>query len=93
MGILALILFGLIAGAIAKFAMPGNDPGGGGFMGLLITIGIGIIGAFIGGFVASFLGLGSVTGFNPGSFLIAIAGAILFLAIWRAVSGGRRQAV
>ncbi len=94
MGILALLLFGLIAGAVAQLLMPGNDPGGSGFMGLIVTIGVGIIGAFVGGFLGSLLGFGGITGFNIGSLVIAIVGAIVFLAIWRAVSGGgRRHAV
>ena len=94
MGILALLLFGLIAGAVAQLLMPGNDPGGSGFMGLIVTIGVGIIGAFVGGFLGSLLGFGGITGFNIGSLVLAIVGAIVFLAIWRAVSGGgRRHAV
>lgn len=94
MGILALLLFGLIAGAVAQLLMPGDDPGGSGFMGLIVTVGVGIVGAFVGGFLGSFLGFGGITGFNIGSLVIAIVGAVIFLAIWRAVSGGgRRHAV
>lgn len=78
MGILAWILFGLIAGVIAKLIMPGEDPGG-----FIVTILIGIAGAMLGGFVASAVGLGTVTGFNLGSFVIAILGAILLLWIYR----------
>ena len=78
MGILAWIVFGLIAGAVAKFLMPGNDPGG-----FIITILIGIAGAVIGGFIGSFLGLGGVDGFNLGSFAIAVLGALLLLFIYR----------
>lgn len=78
MGIIAWIVFGLIAGVIAKFIMPGKDPGG-----FIITILIGIAGALIGGFISSALGFGSVSGFNFASFLIAILGAILLLLIYR----------
>lgn len=78
MGILAWIVFGLIAGAIAKFLMPGNDPGG-----FIITILIGIAGAVVGGFIGSFLGLGGIDGFNLGSFAIAVLGALLLLFIYR----------
>jgi len=78
MGILAWIVFGLIAGVIAKLVMPGKDPGG-----FIITILIGIGGALIGGFIGSALGFGSVTGFNFGSFVIAVLGAILLLVIYR----------
>ena len=78
MGILSWIVMGLIVGVLAKFIMPGKDPGG-----IIITILIGIAGAFIGGFIGSFLGLGTVTGFNVGSFLLAIAGAVLLLILYR----------
>lgn len=81
MGILAWIVFGLIAGVIAKFIMPGKDPGG-----FFITILIGVAGAIVGGFIGSALGFGSVTGFNLGSFVIAILGAILLLFIYRKVA-------
>ncbi len=91
MGILAFLVFGLIAGAVAQMLMPGKDPGGSGFRGIVITIGIGILGAFVGGFIGSALRLGSVTGFNFGSFALAILGAVIFLAIWRAISGGSRR--
>lgn len=79
MGILAWIAFGLIAGAIAKFIMPGKDPGG-----CLGTAVIGILGAVIGGFIGSeLLGIGSVTGFNVRSLGIAILGAIILLLLYR----------
>lgn len=84
MGILAWILFGLIAGVIAKLIMPGKDPGG-----FIITILLGIAGALVGGFIGSALGFGDVSGFNFGSFVIAILGAILLLAIYRAMKGKR----
>lgn len=78
MGILAWIVFGLIAGVIAKLVMPGKDPGG-----FIVTILIGIAGALVGGFIASALGFGSVSGFNFGSFVVAVVGAILLLVIYR----------
>jgi uncharacterized membrane protein YeaQ/YmgE (transglycosylase-associated protein family) len=74
MGILAWIVLGLVVGALAKWIMPGRDPGG-----LLVTIGIGIAGAFVGGLLGTALGLGSVTGFDPRSLVIATGGAILLL--------------
>lgn len=78
MGILSWIVFGLIAGAIAKLIMPGKDPGG-----LLVTMVIGIVGAFIGGFIGSLVGLGGISGFNIGSMITAILGALLLLFIVR----------
>ena len=78
MGFISWILMGLIVGALAKYIMPGPDPGG-----IFVTILIGIAGAFVGGFIASILGLGTVTGFNIGSLLIAIGGAVLLLFIYR----------
>ncbi len=83
MGILSWIIFGLIAGALAKFIMPGNDPGG-----FLMTTLIGIIGAVVGGFVGSTIGLGTVTGFDLRSFFVAVGGALIFLFIYRKIAKG-----
>ncbi len=80
MGILSWLLFGLIAGALAKWLMPGKDPGG-----LFITILIGIAGAMVGGFLASLIGIGGVSGFNFGSMMIAVAGALLLLWLYRKI--------
>lgn len=78
MGILSWIIFGLLAGALAKFIMPGNDPGG-----CLVTILLGIAGAVVGGFVGSALGLGTVSGFDVRSLGLAVIGALLLLAAFR----------
>ena len=80
MGILSWILLGLIAGILAKMIMPGKD--GGGFV---ITILLGIAGAFVGGWVGSFLGLGTTGGFSLGSIATATVGALLLLIIYRMV--------
>jgi uncharacterized membrane protein YeaQ/YmgE (transglycosylase-associated protein family) len=80
MGFIAWIIMGLIVGVLAKWIMPGKDPGG-----FFVTIGLGIAGAFVGGFIGAKLGLGAVTGFNIGSIFIATGGAILLLAIYRAL--------
>jgi uncharacterized membrane protein YeaQ/YmgE (transglycosylase-associated protein family) len=74
MGILSWIVLGLVVGILAKWIMPGPDPGG-----LVVTILIGIAGAFVGGFLGSLLGLGGVSGFNVGSLLLATGGALLLL--------------
>lgn len=78
MGIISWIVMGLVAGALAKWIMPGNDPGG-----LIVTILIGIAGAFIGGFIGTLVGLGSVTGFDLVSMALAIGGALVLLYGYR----------
>ncbi len=83
-GILSWIIFGLIAGAIAKFLTPGRDPGG-----CIITIVIGVVGALLGGWIATVFGFGGISGFDIRSFVIAIGGSILLLVIWRLLSGRR----
>jgi len=80
MSIIVWVIFGLIAGAIAKLLMPGSDPGG-----IIVTIVIGILGAVVGGFIATALGFGGVSGFNIGSFIVAVLGAILLLGLYRVV--------
>ena len=79
MGIIAWIIFGLIAGIIAKLIMPGRD--GGGFV---LTCILGIVGAVVGGWLATMFGIGgSISGFNLHSFLVAVVGAILVLGVFR----------
>lgn len=82
MGIISWIVFGLIAGALAKWIMPGKDPGG-----IIITMLIGIAGAFIGGYLGTLFGLGSVDGFDLRSVLLAVGGAVLLLAGYRMLTG------
>jgi uncharacterized membrane protein YeaQ/YmgE (transglycosylase-associated protein family) len=82
MGILSWIVFGLIAGALAKLIMPGKDPGG-----WIVTILIGIAGGVLGGFVGSLLGMGDVTGFNIKSFVLAILGSLVLLGGYRLLKG------
>lgn len=80
MGLLLWALFGLIAGALAKWIMPGEQPGG-----WFTTMLTGVGGAWLGGFLGSKLGLGSITGFNFGSMALAVAGACLLLWILRKI--------
>ena len=78
MGIIAWIIFGLIAGAIAEAIMPGTQGGN-----WLITIILGIIGAFVGGAIGTYiLGWGDISGFNFKSFLLAIGGALIVLWLY-----------
>ncbi|MDT0619746.1 MAG: GlsB/YeaQ/YmgE family stress response membrane protein [Salinisphaeraceae bacterium] len=81
MGILSWIILGLIAGALAKWIMPGKDPGG-----IIVTMLIGIAGAFVGGFVGSLVGLGTTGGLSLGSIVTAIIGALILLAGYRALN-------
>lgn len=82
MGILGWILFGLIAGVIAKLIMPGKDPGG-----FIVTILLGIAGALLGGFLGRALGF---YGEGEGAgMLMSILGAIVLLAIYRMMVGRR----
>ena len=84
MGIISWILLGLVVGALAKLIMPGDDPGG-----IIVTILLGIAGAFVGGFVATRIGFGTVDGFNAGSLVIAIGGSILILWVYRVMRARR----
>jgi len=84
MGLISWIVLGLIAGAIAKALMPGRDPGG-----CIITIIIGIVGALLGGFLATALGFGGLSGFDWRSLFIAIIGSVVLLVIWRMLRGRR----
>jgi uncharacterized membrane protein YeaQ/YmgE (transglycosylase-associated protein family) len=81
------IIVGLIAGALAKLIMPGDDPGG-----IVVTIIIGIVGAVIGGWLLHLIGIGG--GAGSGGFVFSIitgiVGAVILLAIYRALIGGRR---
>lgn len=78
MGILSWIILGLLAGILAKWLMPGRDGGG-----MIMTILLGIAGAFVGGWIGTRLGFGSVTGFNLGSLFTAVMGAMVLLFLFR----------
>jgi uncharacterized membrane protein YeaQ/YmgE (transglycosylase-associated protein family) len=80
MSILVWIVFGLVVGVVAKFLMPGRDPGG-----FVITVILGIVGAVVGGFVGRTLGW-----YGPGDpvgFVMALIGAVILLIAYRALSG------
>jgi uncharacterized membrane protein YeaQ/YmgE (transglycosylase-associated protein family) len=85
MEFIAWIIFGLVVGAIAKFLMPGDDPGG-----IIVTIILGVVGAMLGGWLGRVLGL-----YDPGEpagFIMAVIGAIVLLGIYRLVVGRRHLA-
>lgn len=87
MNLIAWIVLGLLAGAIAKMLMPGRDPGG-----CILTIVIGIVGALLGGFLSTVLGFGGLGGeLDWRNLVIAVLGSIVLLALWRMLRGGRRR--
>ena len=80
MGIISWIIFGLIAGILAKWIMPGKD--GGGF---IVTVILGIVGAVVGGWISTLFGFGRVDGLNSASCAVAVLGATAVLFIYRKV--------
>ncbi|MFE7775196.1 GlsB/YeaQ/YmgE family stress response membrane protein [Streptomyces sp. NPDC057445] len=88
MGIIAWILIGLFAGMIAKLLMPGKDPGG-----IIITMLIGIVGGLLGGWLGKVVfGVDSIDGFfDLSTWIAAIAGSLILLALYRLFTGNRRS--
>ena len=85
MGILAWILLGLVAGALAKYIMPGQQGGG-----ILLTTVLGIVGALVGGLLGTYvLGFGDISGFDLRSIVIAVGGALLVLFLYGFFARGR----
>lgn len=83
MGVIGWIVLGLVAGAIAKAIHRGDEPGG--FLGTLF---VGVLGAIVGGLIASAAGLGGISSFfSIGTWLVAIGGALLLLVVYNAVVG------
>lgn len=80
MHILGWILFGLVVGIVAKFLVPGRDPGG-----FVITAILGIVGALVGGFVGRLIGWYGEG--DPVGFVMAVIGSIILLAVYRATLG------
>ncbi|GAA2469277.1 GlsB/YeaQ/YmgE family stress response membrane protein [Streptomyces sp. NPDC059506] len=89
MGIIAWILIGLLAGAIAKALMPGNDPGG-----IIVTMLIGIVGGLLGGWLGKVIfGVDSIDGFfDLSTWIAAIIGSVIVLAVYRMIAGRRAHA-
>jgi uncharacterized membrane protein YeaQ/YmgE (transglycosylase-associated protein family) len=87
--IIVLLIVGLIAGAVARLLVPGRDP-----IGLLGTIGLGVVGSFVGGFLQNliFLHSLSITAFHPAGILGSIIGSIIVLLLTRLFGKGRRRA-
>jgi uncharacterized membrane protein YeaQ/YmgE (transglycosylase-associated protein family) len=89
MGIIAWIVIGLFAGMIARAIMPGSDPGG-----VIVTILIGMAGAVVGGLIGEWVGFGGLSSFfEVRTWILAVAGSLVLLGLYRlAVGGGRRAA-
>jgi uncharacterized membrane protein YeaQ/YmgE (transglycosylase-associated protein family) len=89
-GIIGWIILGLLAGALAKLILPGDQPGG-----FIVTTIVGVIGAVVAGFVAQALGFGDPIDefFDISTWVAAIIGAIVLLLIWQWIAGrsGRRS--
>jgi uncharacterized membrane protein YeaQ/YmgE (transglycosylase-associated protein family) len=86
--ILGLIVVGLIIGALARLLMPGRQK-----MSILLTMVLGVVGAVIGGLIASALGWGKITELNVGGFILAVIAAVALLAVAEGVAGRSRGAV
>jgi uncharacterized membrane protein YeaQ/YmgE (transglycosylase-associated protein family) len=85
MGILAWIALGLVAGALAKFVMPGQQGGG-----VIVTSVLGVVGAIVGGALGTYVfGFGDISGFDMRSIGIAVGGALLVLIVYGLVTRGR----
>ena len=85
MGFIWMLIIGLIVGAIAKFLMPGKDPGG-----FIVTILIGIVGALTAGFLGRALGWYAEG--EPAGFIASVVGAILLLVVYRLLTKSRPAA-
>jgi uncharacterized membrane protein YeaQ/YmgE (transglycosylase-associated protein family) len=79
------IISGIIIGALAKLVMPGHDPGG-----ILVTMLLGIAGALVGGFVGRALGFYGPN--QTAGWIMSIIGAIILLALYRAIAGRKTTA-
>ncbi|WP_430592705.1 GlsB/YeaQ/YmgE family stress response membrane protein [Humidisolicoccus flavus] len=85
MGFIVFLIFGLIAGALAKLILPGKQSGG-----WIATLLLGVIGAMVGGWIAGLMGQDVYNSFwSPLGWLYAIGGSIIVLAIWGAITRNR----
>lgn len=85
--VIALLLMGLIVGVVAKFLVPGRDPGG-----VVITAIIGVAGALLGGFLATeVLNRSGTIGFNLYTFVVGVVGAVILLLLYHGLNGNLRR--
>ena len=85
MNVLLLLLFGLIVGVLARWLVPGKEPGG-----WIASILLGILGSFVGGYVGRFLGVSGEG--EPVGFLMSVAGAVLLLLGYHFIADRRASA-
>jgi uncharacterized membrane protein YeaQ/YmgE (transglycosylase-associated protein family) len=82
MGVIGWIVFGLVVGIVAKFVVPGRDPGG-----IIVTVLLGMVGALLGGFLGR--GLGWYREGDPVGFIMAVVGSVVLLLLYRMLAGRR----
>jgi len=77
--IIIWIIFGLVVGVVAKFLMPGRDPGG-----FIMTVALGVVGALLGGWLGRALGFYRAG--EPAGFILAVVGAVIVLFVYRMIA-------
>ena len=87
LGFIWWMVIGLVAGLLARFLIPGRQP-----MGLLLTMGLGLLGSIVGGFVSSAIWGTDPTdpGFHPAGLIMSTIGAVIMLGIYVAIANRRR---
>jgi uncharacterized membrane protein YeaQ/YmgE (transglycosylase-associated protein family) len=88
MGILGFLVAGLVIGALARLIKPGKQN-----LGILATLGLGVVGSVIGGLIASFLGTGDMWELNVLGFVVAVVAAVLLIGVAESVTGRNKSAV
>lgn len=85
---IGFIVAGLVIGALARLIKPGRQN-----LGILATLGLGLVGSVIGGFIASALGTGDIWELNILGFVLAVVASVLLIGVAETVTGGRSKAV
>lgn len=88
MGILGFLVAGLVIGALARLIKPGKQN-----LGILATLGLGVVGSVIGGLIASFLGTGDMWELNVLGFVVAVVAAVLLIGVAESVTGRNKSTV
>lgn len=86
MQIIGLLIVGLIIGAVARLVKPGRQT-----LGIAVTMLLGVVGALVGGWIASLLGTGDITELNVLGFIIAVVVAVLLIGLAEGTAGSRRR--